>query len=389
MEGSLKILIAGDLLPSEGNISLFEGGNVKELFGEEICNKFSSSDFSIFNLEGPLTDSQSALGKEGPCIKAPVSTIAGIKALGVSAVALANNHIVDFGDQGYIETVNVLDKFGIQYVGAGKDTPHVNKYLSFSAKGVNICIYNVSETIFNAPSLNSAGANVYDEYVVCNDIRDLKKVHDYVIVLYHGGAEHFQYPTPQTRKRFHRMADCGADFITAQHTHCIGCEEYYNGSYLLYGQGNFLFARQKKYPSLTKEGLLSELVVGKSGITVNNYLMNIEGNVIRMANNQDLTSFYERGQHLNDETFILDSFKKAKSEEILEKCLLSMKGNFPLRKLLIRLFPNAFSFNGLLKSYSRAQCLRNLNMVQGDRRYEDMFYVWQYIMDQQNALEDK
>lgn len=35
----------------------------------------------------------------------------------------------------------------------------------------------------------------------------------------------------------------GADIITAQHTHCNGCEEWYNGTYLLYGQGNFLFSR--------------------------------------------------------------------------------------------------------------------------------------------------
>ena len=60
------------------------------------------------------------------------------------------------------------------------------------------------------------------------------------------------------RRRFHRMVDCGADFVTAQHTHCIGCEEYYNGAYLLYGQGNFFFARQYT-KKMTREGLVVEI----------------------------------------------------------------------------------------------------------------------------------
>lgn len=388
MQKPVNIIVAGDLLPSEENFQRFEQGDVLSLFGEKICQLFAEADFSILNLEGPLTDATMALEKDGPGIKAPKSTISGLKKLGIHAVALANNHITDYRQQGFLDTVETLKDAGIQYVGAGVDIDHIKKFLSIRVGNKKICIYNVSETFFNQPGKNHAGANLYDEYVVCNDIKALKQEHDYLIVLYHGGAEHFPYPTPQTRQRFHRMADCGADFITAQHTHCIGCEEYYKGAYLLYGQGNFLFARQKQkqYLSMTKEGLVTQLTIDENGVKVQNHLILIDDAVLRYAPKQDLSGFIERGKRINDESFILSLFKEAKSNEILEKCLLSLKGDFPLRRFIVRLFPNAFSFKGLVRSYTQKQCKRNLYMFQGDRRHEDMEYVWQYILDQ---LEDK
>lgn len=51
----VKILVAGDLMPSENNYALFEEGNTEVLFGKELCQLFADADFSIVNLEGVLT----------------------------------------------------------------------------------------------------------------------------------------------------------------------------------------------------------------------------------------------------------------------------------------------------------------------------------------------
>ena len=115
-----RILIGGDLLPSGNNIPLFERGDARQLFGEEICQLFAAADFSIINLEGPLTDSEIQQEKAGPAIKAPKACVQGLKALGISAVALANNHITDYGQSGYEDTLDALNKAGIQHVGSGK-----------------------------------------------------------------------------------------------------------------------------------------------------------------------------------------------------------------------------------------------------------------------------
>jgi poly-gamma-glutamate synthesis protein (capsule biosynthesis protein) len=378
----IKILVAGDLMPSANNFALFEEGNAEVLFGKELCQMFADADFSIANLEGALTDSTVAQQKDGPSIKAPKATVSGIKKLGLKAVALANNHITDYLQQGIDDTLATLREAGIRHVGIAprKGSPMPpDSHLSITINDKKICIYNVSETLFNSPTKEMDGAHVYDEWIVLNEIKALKQQHDYLIVIYHGGAEYLPYPTPQTRTRFHRMADCGADFITAQHTHCIGCEEWYKGSYLLHGQGNFLFARQKKYPNLTKQGLVTEIVINVDGFSVNHHIVNINDDVLRYDDKQDLTPFYERSKRLDDEDFVIEQFTKLKVEEIMRKYLFAAKGNYPLRRISKRLIPDSAKHPEHF--YTLPQLLRNFNSFQGERGNEDMYYVWKYLLD--------
>ena len=375
-----KIVIAGDLIPTAGNIGMFEQGDVKKLYGPKICQLFSEADFSIVNLEGVLTDTEEKQEKAaGPSLKAPRKTIEGIKRLGVGAVALANNHITDYGNQGCLDTIETLKCNGIKYVGAGECISNIQNYLTVSLGDLKICIYNVSETFFIIPDEKTAGANLYDEWVVLNEIKKLKENHDFLIVIYHGGAEYLQYPTPNTRKRFHRMADCGADFITAQHTHCIGCEEWYNGSYLLYGQGNFLFAAQKKYVNLTKQGLVTEIFFSESDFKVKHHIVKIVGNVLQYDENQDFSSFMERSSRIEDLKFILDEYKKVKADDILLRQLSASKGLFPLRRILKKLFPKLME-RYVCSSYSRRHILLNLYPVRSDRIREDVHAIWEYML---------
>ena len=383
----IKVLIAGDLFPSEENYGLFVKGDAESLFGEEICQLFAQADFSIANLEGALTDSKEPQQKDGPSIKAPMETIAGIKKLGLTAVALANNHITDYQNQGCIDTFHTLEKAGIKYVGlvTSDKAQSDGKFLSIEIKGKRICIYNVSETFFNQPFKDCYGAHLYDEWIVCNEIMNLKKEHDFLVVLYHGGAEYLPYPTPQTRTRFLRMAECGADFITSQHTHCIGCEEWYNGSYLLHGQGNFLFARQKMFPDITKQGLVCEIMITDDSFCIKNHVVNINGNVLEYDSKQDLTQFKERSKHVDDDEFIVKEYQKLKVGEIMNKYLIASKGGYPFQRIIKRLFPSVIKHPE--QTYVYGQVLRNYNVLQGERRREDMYYVWKYILE--NHKENK
>ena len=383
----ITILIAGDLFPSGGNYDLFKKGDIETLYGREVCKLFEKADFSIANLEGVLTDSMIPQQKDGPGIKAPKEVIPGIKNLGLSAIALANNHFTDYLQKGCEDTIAVLEQSNIEYIGLQK-LDNVNtckKYLTKEIGGRRICVYNVSETFFNQATQDSFGANLYDEWVVCNELKELKRTHDFLIVIYHGGAEYLPYPTPQTRTRFHRMADCGADFITSQHTHCIGCEEWYKGSYLLHGQGNFLFARQKMFPSLTKQGLVSEITISDEGFGIKNHLVNIKGNTLEYDSNQDLTAFKERSLRVNDEAFIVEEYQKLKVAEIMQKYLAASKGGFPFRRIIKLLFPSVGRYPE--QTYRYAEVLRNYNVLQGERRREDMYYVWKYILE--NYKENK
>ena len=378
-----RIIVAGDLLPWDNNFNLFESGDAKTLFGDELYRLFQKADFSIVNLEGPLTDSIIKQNKIGPVIKAGKKTIRGIKALGVKAVAMANNHVTDYMQQGIIDTFMTLDENGIQYVGAGLDSQHISTHLSIEGGGKRICIYNVSETFFNAPTSTSAGVNLYDEYRVCNELRDLKKEHDYIIVIYHGGAEYFPYPTPQTRQRFHRMVDSGADLITAQHTHCIGCEEYYDGAYLLYGQGNFLFAKQTIKP-MTKEGFVLELVFGDSIEIIKHHVELTANACLQLTDYKQQQEFVERSEHIFNDDYIIQQFERLKPDNIIDSYLLAFKGRAFVLDKFKRFITNKM-WRKAIESYTPKQIMRNQFVLNSDRAREDVYYMWHHISKKRNG----
>ena len=378
-----NILIAGDLFPSKKNIPLFKDGNALEIFGEKILGLFRDASFSLINLEGALTSSDIPQIKTGPIIKAPETCIEGIKGLGVTAVSLANNHITDYGRDGFLDTVRTLDCNGIEHIGAGESQNDINNYLSIVIGNRRVCIYTVSELFYNQATTTSPGVNLYDEYVVCNELKSLKQKHDYLIVIYHGGTEGFPYPTPLLQKRFHRMADCGADFITAQHSHCIGCYETYNGSYLLYGQGNFLFARMKK--DITKHGLISEICFDDNGIKIHNHLVNVsQDEVVRYDDLQDFSSFHARSEDILDFENIQQKFRQyCFNDSVVKNTILKSFRGCPdsrLYNLYLRLSQKLFGKRPL-EQYRRDQLMRMSRCMESERYAENMQACIQFMME--------
>jgi poly-gamma-glutamate synthesis protein (capsule biosynthesis protein) len=88
------------------------------------------------------------------------------------------------------------------------------------------------------------GANPFDPFLTMRDIRAAKKEADYLVVLYHGGKEQCEYPSPRLRNLCQEMVHNGANAVLTQHSHCIGCYEEYEGGHILYGQGNFHFVME-------------------------------------------------------------------------------------------------------------------------------------------------
>ena len=304
-----KIIIVGDFFPTEQNVAYFEKGDVNSLLGESIIQLFDNADFSICNLEGALTDHDERCRKTGPVKVAPTKAIEAYRKLGIKCCLLANNHSTDGGHQGVLDTMKVLDESGIQSIGAGKCNRLITRSSCYEIGGLNVGLYNVSETMYNIPTDNYAGVWLYDEYVVCNEIKELKQKCDYLIVVYHGGIEKFPFPSPETRKRFYRMADCGANIILSQHTHCVGCEEWYNGSYLLYGQGDFLL--KNFAPGLTDTGLIIELDIVDCKVEVKKHLVKSVDNLfVRYDEKQDFSAFEERSAKLYDEVYVSQHLQK-------------------------------------------------------------------------------
>jgi len=366
MNKSNKIIIVGDLFPVTTNLDKFVVGDIDYLFGEKICSLLKSADYRICNLEGALTDHPGKCDKTGPSLYAPTAIIKTYKNLGINCCTLANNHITDAGHQGVMDTMDTLEKAGIQYLGVGKNENELKKFITFEVDGRTIGLYNVAETMYNAPTSEQAGAHLYDEYCVCKELEFFKKECDYLIIIYHGGMESFRYPSPEIKKRFHRMVDSGANMILSQHTHCIGCEEYYKGAYLLYGQGNFLFRSFNN--EFTDTGLIVEVEFEHENVSVKKHLVNAIADTVRYDNAQDFSSFDERSSKIYDDAFLKKQFEQYCYSKLPHYLFVFKKRTF-FQKAMMKFLPKWYRHR-LMQSLNKKQILYRLHTVRSEQNRE-------------------
>lgn len=237
----MSILIGADIVPTKVNMVLFETGAAVDLIGAELEAELRRADYRIFNLEVPLYDEYEPIDKIGGALLASSASVNGLKALGADLFTLANNHIMDQGAAGLDLTIKLLNKAGINYVGAGDTLEQAAKPFIFEHKGRKVGVYACAEHEFSIASDNKPGANPVDLLESPDHIEELKKHCDYLIVLYHGGKEFYRYPSPQLQKVCRKFVEKGANLVVCQHSHCIGAYEWYNNSCIVYGQGNFIF----------------------------------------------------------------------------------------------------------------------------------------------------
>ena len=237
----MKMLIMGDVCPTAYTSEYFRAGELTELFSD-VIPLFAESDASFVNLECAITERGEPIKKYGPNLAAPNGTAELLKRLGVTCCGLSNNHVYDFGREGIEDTLSALEKNGIKYTGFGKNYEDSRKTLTIERNGERIAIVAVCEHEYSYALPDRMGSRPYDEMTYPDIIR-AKAENDRVIVIYHGGKEHCLYPSPRLRRLCHAMAECGADAVICQHSHCIGCYERHGDCHILYGQGNFHFIK--------------------------------------------------------------------------------------------------------------------------------------------------
>ena len=104
MKEGTEILICGDLCPTDDTKKYFENQDNDSLFND-IIPIFKNADFVLVNLEFVLTDSPKPFIKAGPILHGKTSYIKTLKAAGIDALSLANNHIKDCGEDGVLSTI--------------------------------------------------------------------------------------------------------------------------------------------------------------------------------------------------------------------------------------------------------------------------------------------
>jgi hypothetical protein len=193
------------------------------------------------NLECPLIEDASPIRKVGPVLGVSTDCVKGLKAAGIDAVNLANNHILDHGEAGVRSTVEACARAGIGSFGAGSNLADARKILVREVKGMRVGFHGVVDRWPCLAGPGNWGANPMDVIETARVLRKALPELDSLIVLVHAGSEHYPYPSPGLQKFCRFLAEEGAGAIICQHSHCAGCYEFYEGTPIVYGQGNLVF----------------------------------------------------------------------------------------------------------------------------------------------------
>jgi poly-gamma-glutamate synthesis protein (capsule biosynthesis protein) len=200
----------------------------------------TEADLSIANLESPISDRGQPNPISNVNFRASKEAASGLRVFNL--LCLANNHILDYGIEAAQDTKNILNEHGICAIGVGKDYLEARQPAILELSRIRIGVLNYT-SMWNVTDAKS-------EYVAaplrqidwfCQDISQLKKKVDVVILSLHIGREMCQHPAPFDREQALMAIDAGADIVVGHHPHVLQGIEAYKQGIILYSLGDFVF----------------------------------------------------------------------------------------------------------------------------------------------------
>lgn len=242
---SINILLAGDFCPILRIEELTLEDKAAFVFND-FLTYLRRSDLTIINLECPLVEEGDPIKKTGPNLKASPRNIELLKFAGIDLVAMANNHIMDFGSDSLLGTVSLLQDNGISTVGVGRNLLDAQNPFSTRIKDRSLSVLNFAENEWSNTHGTSPGANPLDVVTNYYAIQEAKRESDIVLVIYHGGNEFYHLPSPRLKKTLRFFVDAGASAVITHHTHVSTGYEIYKDVPIFYGLGNFCYDTEQK-----------------------------------------------------------------------------------------------------------------------------------------------
>jgi poly-gamma-glutamate synthesis protein (capsule biosynthesis protein) len=238
---------------------------------ENVAETLRNADLTFGNLESLMSDLGQPLGGKEVTFRANPQAVNGIKYAGVDVVSLANNHMVDYGDEALLETMDILAHSGIPYVGAGMNYTAAHRPAKFTVRDINVAFLAYSYRFWMVAEAQNdkPGVAVAPDEAIKKDIEDAKQYADIVVVSFHWGWEYSDHPDNETRELAHQVIDSGADLIIGHHPHVIQGVEVYNKGLICYSLGNFIFDQRGKR---TTRGLIAKCVIEKTGVRMAEFL---------------------------------------------------------------------------------------------------------------------
>jgi poly-gamma-glutamate synthesis protein (capsule biosynthesis protein) len=269
---STTFLAVGDIMLSR-NVAAFIRDKTGPTHGEastdapflKMANFFKSTDFNFANLESPFDPKEAGIiGGHSMIFSAPLTTINGLIDYNFKVLNLANNHAFDQGLAGLDYTREVLTQNNIQHEGTGDNLDEAWTPAVINAKGIKIGFLGASYASINdsGKTQNNYVARTDDLNRLKSSILNLKSKSDFIVVTMHAGTEYTRTPNAAQVIFAHAAIDAGADMVIGSHPHWVQTVEKYQGKYIFYSLGNFIF--DQMWSQETKEGLTLKITLSKN-----------------------------------------------------------------------------------------------------------------------------
>ena len=245
---TLDIVLTGDILLDRGVRKVIERHGADHLFSAGIDSVFRSAQVVVGNLECPATKIKAPVFKRF-IFRGEPEWLTTLKAHGITHLNMANNHAIDQGRQGLMDTRQNILSAGMTPIGAGEN---------MSQAATPVLLVETPRPVWLVPSLRLSLENyayLPDKPCVSQEPMDsllcrvaqLRQADSsaVIIVSLHWGGEHTMKPVPRQRLEARQLINAGADVLVCHHTHTLQSIETYEGKYIYYSIGNFIFDQQK------------------------------------------------------------------------------------------------------------------------------------------------
>ena len=228
-----------------------------DYFFENVKEVLAASDVTLCNLETPLTKNINPVSLKKPYLhwSDPGNTINYLRRYNITNISLGNNHVFDQGITGFTETITSLQNNAINYFGAGNNSIEAIKPLIIDEKGKKLIVFGGFEyrasydTMykFYADSV-TPGVNILDTLRMNPEISKYRNEYPSarIIIYPHWGSNYKQ--ANQRQITFARSwINAGADLIVGHGAHTMQQIEKFNGKWIIYNIGNFIFNAPGRY----------------------------------------------------------------------------------------------------------------------------------------------
>ena len=215
---------------------------VRQAITEELHELVAGADVAIANMEGPIRTCSAAISKSGPAIQMDTAGPFVLKRMGFDVISLANNHIMDYGVQGLVSTIEACRREGLLISGAGNDEREAMKPAEVVIAGrIRVSILAFCEREFGVAEGSQPGSAWISHPRAFERVAKAAETADVVVVLAHGGVEEVPFSPVQRQEQLRQFIDAGATLVIGHHPHVPQGWERYQKGMIFYSLGNFLF----------------------------------------------------------------------------------------------------------------------------------------------------